>query len=427
MSIKRALVTGTTPDYVDIIRKRYPGRAVFLTDERLRQAAAEERPGPEEEITVDLRHTRVAAKAVDSHLARYGIELSGIACYDDESLILASDLANIWNLPFHSPESIRTSRSKFHSKRAWLRSEVSCPRTLTVRDRDGLEGAMDKLGLPLVLKPLTGSGSELVFWCQKREDARKAFRIITRILADHPDDRMYQNLSSPGQGLDPKQDVVVEEGFTGPEFSCDFILSGRRAQLVRLSGKVLAPEIGTGTALIYYVADIEETGIGQRELEIHLRNAARAMGFDRGIFMADFIVHRGRPYFLEVSARPAGDCLPWLVRSSSGIDTLGLALDLAEDRPTSLQPLESHYSLAAFRLFARREGLLRSLANGRLQADPRVLEVVLYRQPGHVVSLPPHDYFSRILGHIVFRPRDRNRLAEEGSGLEALAEVEIAS
>ncbi len=66
MSIKRALVTGTTPDYVDIIRKRYPGRAVFLTDERLRQAAAEERPGPEEEITVDLRNTRVAAKAVSA-------------------------------------------------------------------------------------------------------------------------------------------------------------------------------------------------------------------------------------------------------------------------------------------------------------------------------------------------------------------------
>ncbi|UCF31151.1 MAG: hypothetical protein JSV26_01625 [bacterium] len=427
MSSRRVLVVGTTPDYVDIIRRRYPGRALFLTDERMRLEASEETPGPEEEVTFDLRDARGSAEALSGHLVRYDIELSGLTCYDDESLILASDLADRWKLPFHSLEAVRTSRSKFHSKRAWLRSGVCCPRSLTARDRDDLETVMDKLGFPLVLKPLTGSGSELVFWCRKREDARKAFRIITRRLANHTDDRMYRSFSPPGRGLDPRQDVVLEEGFTGPEFSCDFVLSGHRAQLVRLSGKILAPEIGTGTALLYYVADMEETGISQRDLEAQLRNSASSMGFEQGIFMADFIVHRGRPYFLEVSARPAGDCLPWLVKASSGIDTLGLALDVAEGRTIFLPKLESHEFLAAFRMFARREGLLQNLANGRLQTDPKVLEVVFYRKPGHRVALPPDDYFSRVLGHVVFRPGDRSRLSEEGACLEELAEVEIAS
>ena len=427
MKKQRVLVVGTTTDYIDIIRKRYPDRALFLTQRDLRERAQEETPEETEEVLADLGDARAAAAVLDEHLSRHGLALSGIACYDDESLALSAWLGERLKLPFATEKAVWISRSKFHSKRVWIGTGVHCPRVQTSRDQESLESVMDRLGFPLVLKPLTGSGSELVFLCRKRDEARNAFRIISRRLARHPDLLMYPDRNPGLSNLDPRQDVVAEEGFTGPEYSCDFLLEGTRARLVRLAGKVVAPHLGTGTAYVYYIPDREETGISRRDLESQLALAACSLGFKNGLFMADFISHRGKACFLEVSPRAAGDCLPWLIRASSGLDTLGLALDVAEGRKVSIPDPDAHLPLAAVRLFARQPGTLRTVDTSRLLGDTKVIEATLYRRAGHRVSLPPYDYSSRILGHVIFRPSDRFNLAEEGAELEGQVQVELES
>ncbi|MDT8395968.1 MAG: ATP-grasp domain-containing protein [bacterium] len=427
MTRGRVLVVGTTPDYIELIEGRYSGRALFLTDARVRRNAGVERPPEEVEVTADLSNSKEALSSLRRHLTTHGMELSGITCFDDESLALAASLAAKLALPYHSEASIKTSRSKFHSKRAWLRSGVPCPRVLTAREPEDLEAVIDRLGFPLVLKPLTGSGSELVFWCKNRGEARKAFRIITRRLAEHPDERMYHLGHYQGQGIDPRQDVVAEEGLTGPEFSCDFILENGRVKIVRVAGKILAPELGTGTTHLYYVPANGDTGISQRDLEKQLFEAADAMELTSGLFMADFIVHRGRASFLELSPRPSGDCLPWLIRASGGLDMLCLALDLAEGSSPVLPPVESFRFLAAVRILARQTGVIERIDVSRIAGDPGVVDITLYREPGHKVALPPGDYFSRVLGHIIFSPSNPDDLAEEGDRLEKLLRVEMAS
>ena len=427
MTKKRVLVVGTTTDYIDILRKRYPDRALFLTQRELRKRAQEEAPEAVEEVLADLGDVRAAATVLDDHLSRHGLSLSGIACYDDESLAVSACLGERLKLPFANEKAVWISRSKFHSKRVWIGAGVHCPRVQTSRDEESLESVMDRLGFPLVLKPLTGSGSELVFLCRKRHEARNAFRIISRRLARHPDLLMYPDRNPGWNSLDPRQDVVAEEGFTGPEYSCDFLLEGSRARLVRLAGKIVAPHLGTGTAYVYYIPDREETGIARRDLESQLALAARSLGFNGGLFMADFISHRGKACFLEVSPRAAGDCLPWLILASSGLDTLGLALDVAEGRKVNIPDPDTHLPLAAVRLFARQPGTLRAVDTGRLLDDPKIIEATIYRRPGHRISLPPYDYGSRILGHFIFRPSDRFNLAEEGAELEGLVQVDLES
>jgi biotin carboxylase len=416
---------GTTPDYVQILRERYPERILFLTDRAQRNTAVEETPGSSEEIVVNIIDAKAVYEAVEVHLSRHGLTLSGVACYDDESLILASDLASRYGLTFANKRAIWTNRSKYHSKRVWTGAGIDCPRVQTARDGEALEAVMDRLGLPLVLKPLTGSGSELVFMCHYRDEARKAFKMIKRGLDQHPDIRMYPDKNLPWRNIDPRQDVVVEERVSGPEYSCDFLLSATGARLVRLSGKIISPALGTGTAFLYYVAETEEIGIHRKGLQNQLALAARSLGFDRGHFMADFIIHHGKICFLEISPRPAGDCLPWLVLASSGIDTLGLTLDVAEGRRKPLIDPDTHERLAAVRLFSRREGILRKIDTRRLRELTEVVEVTLYRNPGNRIDLPPSEYGSRILGHIIFRPRDHRELAEEAAKLEGLVDVEV--
>ncbi len=423
---RKILVVGTTPDYVKIISERYPGRALFLTDPALRKNAVEESPPPGTEVTVRIIDPDEVWKALKDHLLEHGLELSGVTCYDDESLIVASVLAQRLSLPFHSPDAVRRSRSKFLSKRAWIGEGVPCPRVFTASEPEDLEGVMDRLGFPLVLKPLTGSGSELVFRCRGREEARRAFRTITQRLAVHPDERLYHKSPLRGHSTHPRLDIVAEEGLNGPEFSCEFILSHERVRLVRVGGKIIAPELGTGTALLYYIPANGDTGISQQDLEKQLSAAAKALGFASGLFMADFIIHRGKAWFLELSPRPSGDCLPWLIRASSGVDTLGLAMDVAEGRVPSLPAIESCRFLSALRIFARHPGTIQSLEAERLAGDPRILEIAWYRKPGDRITLPPKDYFSRILGHVIFEPTNLSDLMAEAVSIEDLLNVEIA-
>ena len=40
----------------------------------------------------------------------------------------------------------------------------------------------------------------------------------------------------------------------------------------------------------------------------------------------------------------------------------------------------------------------------RLQRDRRVVEIYLTRRPGHQIKMPPEDYDSWLLGHVIFEP-----------------------
>ncbi|MCX5908762.1 MAG: biotin carboxylase, partial [Deltaproteobacteria bacterium] len=51
---KVTLVVGTTPDYIEWIRKITPDRGLFLTDPILRRRAKEPSPEAKEEILCDL-------------------------------------------------------------------------------------------------------------------------------------------------------------------------------------------------------------------------------------------------------------------------------------------------------------------------------------------------------------------------------------
>jgi hypothetical protein len=52
-------------------------------------------------------------------------------------------------------------------------------------------------------------------------------------------------------------------------------------------------------------------------------------------------------------------------------------------------------------LHAQRSGSLKNVDTSQLQHDSRVREIHLTRQPGHRIELPPIDYDSWLLGHII--------------------------
>ena len=213
----KVLVVGTTADYIDWIRKSHPGRALFLTDPAVRSQAGETAPSNEEEVLCDLSDYDQAARALDVHISRRGLRLDGIASYDCESLELAAVLAVKYGLRFPSVAAVTNSRNKYLSKKRWSERGLACPAVREVFSPDDAARFFQKHKSPCVLKPLTGSGSELIFRCNSVPDCITGFQKIVSGLKKHPNLRMYNR--PPGQ-----QPVVLAETLvTGDESSCDFI------------------------------------------------------------------------------------------------------------------------------------------------------------------------------------------------------------
>jgi len=428
MHVPRVVVVGTTSDYIELIRRRYPHRALFLTNPAERMKAQEETPGPSEEILCDFTDHAEVIRVLRDHLRRFRLTVDGVACFDCEYLGSAAVLADRLGLPFPSPSAVALSRNKFLSKEAWKSAEVVCPEAAVVRNRSELYKFVDRVGKPVILKPLTGSGGELVFRCADHTDCLQAYDTMINRLSKAGENRLYlQDPLAPGD-LDPIQDVVLEEFIPGQEYSCDFFLENGRLEVIRTAKKIPTEGAQVGTTTAAYVLPAElPAEIPPTVFLDQLHRAATALGLDRALCMVDFIVWQGKAYLLELTPRPGGDCLPWLIQQSCGLDMIGLALDMAQGRKLSMVPWQTWKTLVGLRLFAQQAGTVKEIDEGDLRQDPRVQEVFIKRKPGHKVILPPNDYDSRLLGHVIFRPRACNSLEAECTELASKLKVVMES
>jgi biotin carboxylase len=407
------VVVGTTSDYIDLIRRGHPGRAIFVTDPGERSKAHEPRPEMHEEILCNLQDSQGVVAALETHLQQWNMQPAGIACFDCESLELAARIAIWFDLPFASPQAIGTCRNKFLSKKIWRANKLPCPAAEIIRSASQIPGLLEHFRLPAIMKPLTGSGSELVFKCDTVEDCRRALFTIQNRLADHPDNRMYKPGKNGLSQMDSRREIVIENFIEGREYSCDIIVDIDRLQIIRTAEKLPAPDQTIGTTLAYMVPAQLPAELDHLLFERQLVSAAHTLGIERGLCMVDFIVNGRRPYLLELTPRPGGDCLFWLIRESCGLDMLGLALDFAAGIPIQLPVASEWKTLVGVRFFAKTAGTIRSVDTSSLERDSRIASFYLKARPDYRVTLPPEDYDSRILGHAVFEAHPNHPLLQQ--------------
>jgi len=401
---ERVLVVGTTGDYIAAIQRRFGHRALFVTDAAERARSVEAAPEPGDEVLVDLARVERAIEAVTEHLKRWALRASGVACFDDEALAPAARVAAALRLAGPSERTVAACRDKYVSKELWRRAGLACPAARLVRRADDAVDFQRRVDGPVVLKPLTGSGSQLVHRCGDAAECASAFEVIRSALANCARQAMYAPQAFDGRTVDPTEVFLVEEYIDGQEYSCDFVLDGNGARVLRIARKILDPAQPFGTALGYFVPAAIRGEWSDRALAERMGAAAAALGLRRGLCMADWVIRDGEVYLIELAPRPGGDCLPSLLLASGRMDILGAALDVAEGRPVTAPPTSAYRPMAGLRLLARRGGIVERIDTTRLAADGRLVEYFLKRREGHCVVEPPRDYESRVLGHAIFVP-----------------------
>lgn len=422
------LVVGTTPDYVVRLFESLPGDSCFLIDSRFKGDALLERVDRDLILFAPIEGSGDARPCLDRYPAWRGFSPRGVACYDCESLILAGELAACLHRPFPTTDAIKNARNKFLSRRIWQESGIPSPRAAMACGLRESLAFFRQVKQEIVLKPLSGSGSELLFRCRDEEGISHSVQVLMEELPRRKSNPLFRPVPGPAEAgpMDPCRSWVVEEFVPGPEFSCDFILEGERVTVLRETGKVKAPDQTFGSILAYTLPPEYPEGFSSQGLPGFLKAAARSLGFTWGHFMADFILMDGRPVIIEMTPRPGGDSIPDLLEAATGVDILRLHLEFAGGGSVPTDPLpRPPQAFASINLYAPEAGAVTRLDPAPMLSLPWVRRFFCKKNAGDRVLLPPQSYDHRLIGYCIVTLEEGLTPAEMSVLLNHLLDLEI--
>ncbi|MGP4014364.1 ATP-grasp domain-containing protein [Saccharopolyspora sp. 5N708] len=260
-------------------------------------------------LTVDTAH----ARSMSPLLAEFGAVLSvegdaqrtaqllgahcpdGIVTFSETALPLTSEVAHALGLPFHSPSTVRLLTDK-HAQRSRLRDLLVDPtRSVLLDDASRWREALDRVGLPAVVKPLRGAASRNTL---RIDSAADAYQLLANVLAAERNSGALQPV------------LVVEEflagsdtGASGDYVSVESVVCGGTVEHAAITGKLplIPPFRETGQ---YWPSGLPSA---QQKAVLDLASAAiRALGIDGGITHTEIKLTDRGPRIIEVNGRLGG-------------------------------------------------------------------------------------------------------------------------
>ncbi|MYV51413.1 argininosuccinate lyase [Streptomyces sp. SID3212] len=350
-----------------------PGRYPYAAEDRLRT------------VTVDTSDEAALWATVVTLTGEAAVV--GVLTSSEYYVPTAAALARRLGLPGPDAEAVRACRDKAEQRRALAAAGVGGPGFAVVSEVTGALEAAREIGLPVVVKPVQGSGSLGVRLCADLDE-----------VAAHAGTLLAATVNERGVAVPGR--ILVEEYLTGPEFSVEVF--GTEAVVT------VAKHVGPLPVFVEVGHDVPAPLPGDRDRA--LREAAvaavRALGLGWGAAHVELRLtgtDSGAVSVIEVNPRLAGGMIPELVRRACGIDLVLAQVQAALGGVPELG--RGAYARASIRfLTSGRDGVLAPAAVladavDRARAVPDTVEAVLYRAEGERVG-PAEDFRGRV-GHVI--------------------------
>jgi S-sulfo-L-cysteine synthase (3-phospho-L-serine-dependent) len=240
--------------------------------------------------------------------------VAGVGTSSEYFVAPAAALAAKLGLPGPDAEAVARCRRKDLQRALLAAAGVPVPAFRVATDADGAVAAAGEIGYPVVVKPVSGSGSTGVRLCR---DAAEAGRWAGALLARPGDER-----GSPVPRM-----VLVEEAVEGPEFSVETF----DGETVAVVGKHLGAEpyfVETGHDVPAPVPAETADALGATA-----RQALAALGLGFGAAHTELRRSARGPVVIEVNPRLAGGMIPAAVKAALGVDLVDAVVARASGGP----------------------------------------------------------------------------------------------
>jgi cysteine synthase/biotin carboxylase len=334
--------TGTGMLALELAREQLDTHPVLLTHDPSRYRGLADTGA--EVIGCDTNSDAALRTAVQDRFRRE--EVAGITTTSDFYVPAAARLARWLGLPGNPPEAVAACRDKSRLRALLDRAGVRQPRYAVVREPGEVAAAVERTGLPCVVKPADDSGSVNVLLCA---DAAEAVAQTERILA----------VTTNARGMPTARTVLVEEYLDAAEYSVEMFSTDGRAECVGITAKSV-----TGTPHFVehrhlFPAPLP-AGTAQRITDT-VTAALDAAGVRLGATHTEVKLTAEGPSVIEINPRPAGGMIPELVRLATGVTLLEQQLRSAVGLAPDLKPGQEAHAGIQF-LLADADGTLDTVA-----------------------------------------------------------------
>lgn len=275
---------------------------------------------------------------------------AAILSLTETGLVLAARLANEVGAVGNPPSVGTTLRDKVAMRALLADDGRFAVRSWTVNSRADLEAAVDKAGSPLIVKPVSGSGSD---------------GVLRLASSDHLP-KVWERMAATGDGP-----WIVEEFLDGPEFSVEgFTVEGTH-HVVAVTEKQTDAETFVELA---HVIPARITDADRALMVDYVREFLTLVGFQTGPSHTEVKLTNGGPRIIESHDRIGGDKIRDLVRMSTGIDLLEQTVNTALGGAPDLRPSRS--SAAAVRFIVTSAGKVTGITVPPTTADAEIVVTV---------------------------------------------------
>ena len=329
--------------------------------------------------------------------------IHAVLCLVDTRLPQAARLARRLELRHLNPESALLLRDKYDVRLRLAARGLEQPAFEIAVTNADVRRAVEQLGLPVIIKPADGYGSQNIVMLRDPED-------LDPLLS--PLDDLLPSGGDYGLGVKPTDRLIVERFLSGTFIGCDTFSADGQHTLLGVNEKLFFEP--PSFAIRGGCFEPNEARFGP--IESYLRQVLDAVGFDWGAAHTELMITPTGIHLIEINPRLVGAKLPRLVGHALGrsIHADLIALHLGEqirlDPPTTVTAAVTRW------IVADQAGVLEYVDLAPV-IDPRIRDVKLLKRAGDRVR-PPLDNADRI-GYVMV-------CAERREIAEAIAESYVA-
>ncbi len=256
---------------------------------------------------------------------------------------------------------------------------------------------IDQFEYPIIIKPSSDTGSRNIYLCNNEDEARNAI--------GHIQNRVEQF------------DVLVEEFVDGNEYSAEVCITDGEVNIVAITEKKVL-SIDNPVEISHTIpAAINSEQFA--EIQQMIKEVVKIINIDDAVIHVEFKLSTKGPKIIEVNGRPGGDNICSLVKYSTGMDLVYIAVCLSLGRydlcKKTSEPMAETVGINFF--YSQKDGTVKAFDEEKLKHNNKVLTYKMYRDAGDCIKRTV-DSFSR-LGYFISLDMD----AEERNKIMKMVEV----
>lgn len=305
------------------------------------------------------------------------VGITGFAGCDESVYLIMSKLCRHFALPGPNPTAIEGCYDKYVQRQLLAQAHVPVPAYHVATNATDVDNAAEKIGLPVIIKPVVGSGSSGVRLCR---DAGE--------LAQHA------NYLLSGKHIwrsSPK--ILIEEFADGPHYSVDTM--GREVIAIGAAEFGRPPHFVLRESIFPALLTDEQH---KAMVDVSL-SCLHALNLAWGPANIELRWTSRGPVVIEINPRLPGCCTPQLIQLSCGVDLVSEHIKLVVNEELDVRNKHSHIAAARF-LVPELDGVLDWIGgDSQAASETGVAEVQLYTKPQTAI-VRKGDYLDSI-GHVI--------------------------